>query len=161
MMRRPGEDTIKGMFEFYDQDSNQLISFTELRDVMKQLDVSLTDEQAKNMISEYDLDRDGSWNYKDFYNFYVKVLSDQKQVLTTEQEISSIFTLLDKDNNRKIDCHELKAFMDEIKTPMDMKEVETVVKQFDENGNGMLEFEEFSKFYLHTKGKKQGGSINE
>nr|BAW98166.1 luminescent protein GeNL(Ca2+)-60 [synthetic construct] len=71
MMARKMKDTdseeeIREAFRVFDKDGNGYISAAELRHVMTNLGVKLTDEEVDEMIREADIDGDGQVNYEEF-----------------------------------------------------------------------------------------------
>nr|BAW98169.1 luminescent protein GeNL(Ca2+)-520 [synthetic construct] len=71
MMARKMKDTdseeeIREAFRVFDKDGNGYISAAQLRHVMTNLGVKLTDEEVDEMIREADIDGDGQVNYEEF-----------------------------------------------------------------------------------------------
>ncbi len=58
-------------------------------------------------------------------------------------DLLSVFNLFDEDNNGLISASELTKMAHSFGQKPNKKEMEVVIKQFDQNGNGQLDFEEF------------------
>ncbi|CAN6462965.1 unnamed protein product [Victoria cruziana] len=67
------EEELKEAFKVFDKDQNGYISAEELRNVMINLGEKLTDEEARQMISEADTDGDGLVNYEEFVKIMMAV----------------------------------------------------------------------------------------
>ena len=64
------KEELREAFKMFDRDGNGFICAAELHYVMTNLGEKLSEEEAKAMIREVDVDRDGQINFEDF----VKVL---------------------------------------------------------------------------------------
>eukprot|EP00092_Neocalanus_flemingeri_P003873 GFUD01004170.1.p1 GENE.GFUD01004170.1~~GFUD01004170.1.p1 ORF type:complete len:153 (-),score=52.09 GFUD01004170.1:118-576(-) len=68
-MREPDRDEgLQATFRVFDKDGNGFISPAELRHVMTNLGVKLTNEEVDEMISEADMNKDGQVDYQEFVN---------------------------------------------------------------------------------------------
>eukprot|EP00092_Neocalanus_flemingeri_P091157 GFUD01115535.1.p1 GENE.GFUD01115535.1~~GFUD01115535.1.p1 ORF type:complete len:153 (+),score=53.11 GFUD01115535.1:136-594(+) len=68
-MREPDRDEgLQNTFRVFDKDGNGFISPAELRHVMTNLGVKLTNEEVDEMISEADMNKDGQVDYQEFVN---------------------------------------------------------------------------------------------
>ena len=153
MSGKVGEETIKKVFKYYDKDGSGKISASELKSVMDEMGISMNATQIKEALDSYDLNKDGEWDYSEFYNFYVKVVMNTDKKLTSEQEVRGIFNLLDTDKNGKIDNKELAKFLEQIGTPIEPDMVSQLIEMYDENKNGALDFKEFEKFFNEAMNK--------
>ena len=153
MSAKAGEETIRSVFKYYDTDGNGKISADELKSIMDQMGLNLSMDQIKQAISQYDINKDGEWDFNEFYQFYVNVVVNSQQNITLEQEITGVFQLLDSDKNSKIDVKEIKVFFQQVGYPLTDPEIVQLIALYDTNKNGMMDFEEFSAFYKDAKSK--------
>ncbi|XVF42181.1 hypothetical protein PTKIN_Ptkin01aG0339300 [Pterospermum kingtungense] len=66
MKEAEAEEELKEAFRVFDRDQDGYISPHELRQVMINIGVKVTDEELEQMIREADLDGDGQVNYEEF-----------------------------------------------------------------------------------------------
>ena len=76
-----------------------------------------------------------------------------QQSISVDQEIQGVFNLLDTDKNGKIDIQEIKVFFQQVGYPLNDSEVVQLVKMYDKNNSGVMEFDEFSNFYRDAKSR--------
>ncbi len=62
-------------------------------------------------------------------------------------ELHEIFDHFDKNKNGKIESNELAELLDALGADMSESEVATGLRALDEDGNGTIEFEEFSAWW--------------
>ena len=152
-MSRVGEDTIRSVFKYYDADGSGKISVNELKKVMDQMGIVLSPDQIKLAVAQYDFNQDGEWDFNEFYQFYVKVVVNTQQSISIDQEIKGVFSLLDADKNGRIDVQEIKVFFQQVGYPLSDNEVQQLVKMYDKNNSGVMEYDEFSNFYRDAKSR--------
>ncbi|GME85017.1 unnamed protein product [Ambrosiozyma monospora] len=68
IIERDPLDEIKRAFSLFDDDGTGKISLKNLKRVAKELGESLTDDELRAMIDEFDLDEDGEINEAEFIN---------------------------------------------------------------------------------------------
>nr|XP_022330789.1 calmodulin-like [Crassostrea virginica] len=123
------EEELKSAFKVFDRDNTGFITGPNLRVVMTNLGEKLTDEEVEEMIREADADGDGLINY---------------------QEYREAFNLFDKDGDGSITTSELGVVMRSLGQEPTVRELENMIKEIDEDGNGAIDFDEF----LHMMAKK-------
>ena len=152
-MSKVGEDTIRSVFKYYDSDGSGKISVTELKKVMDQMGIVLSPEQIKLAVAQYDFNNDGEWDFNEFYQFYIKVVVNTQQSISIDQEIQGVFNLLDTDKNGRIDVQEVKVFFQQVGYPLNDNEVTQLIKMYDKNNSGVMEYDEFCQFYKDAKSR--------
>ena len=150
-MSKVGEESLRAAFNYYDSNGNGRISHSELKSVLDQMGLALTEEQVKQAIAQYDENKDGEWEYNEFYNFYINTVENAGKNVSQEQEIKGVFALLDSDKDGKIDTEEIKAFNKQMGSPMTDEQIKDLISIYDKNNSGAMEFDEFTEFYKDSK----------
>merc|ERR1719315_192393 len=60
------DDDIREAFTIFDNDGNGTISRSELRHIMLNLGLELTEDECETLFKEADMDMDGTINYQEF-----------------------------------------------------------------------------------------------
>ena len=63
------KEELKDIFAILDRDSNGLVSRHELKYMMTQLGVPLTDKDVDVLMNDIDIDKDGHMSFDDFMNY--------------------------------------------------------------------------------------------
>ena len=128
-------------FAMFDKDGDGHVTIDELRDVLARMDEHPTDEQLRDMISDVDADNNGTIELEEFIAMMQRHDSD---AASAEDDIRLAFKAFDTDGNGEIDRHELKQIMEKIGEPLTDQEIDTMIAEADKNGDGLINFEEFS-----------------
>ena len=150
-MSKVGEEAIRAAFTYYDADGSGKVSSSELKKVMDHLGLVLPEDQIKQVIAQYDFNSDGEWEWSEFYDFYMKVVVNEMKSISLEDETLAVFKLLDADKDGKIDNKEIKAFLVQIGQTANDTEIQELIDAYDANKTGVMEFDEFAKFYKDAK----------
>lgn len=155
-MSQISEASLRPLFSKYDRRRKGSLNIDDLKAVCLDLSIQLNHSQVQDLMLSFDADEDGEWDYYEFREFYMKVISEKNEVLANQKEIRRVFSLLDQDKNNQIDWMELQDFMATIMN-MDLSEEDTksIIKPFDVNNSGTLGYEEFENFYIEALGKEQ------
>jgi len=117
---------LKQAFKSHDKDGNGSIDYDEFIDIMKDYQIGLSNEQIYDLMRSIDTDKSGTIEYSEFMDrfkvqFNATLIEGDKEVLQGSiREISSII----------FSQH---------------KEIKNVFKAFDVDGDGSVNYDEFSK----------------
>ncbi len=70
--------------------------------------------------------------------------------------VEKVFKKYDTDGNGFIDCQELRALFTDLHCTLSEKELQDVKVDLDKNGDGKIDFEEFSLWFLASKKRLEG-----
>lgn len=132
-------------FLFLDKDHNGLVSFEEyfqavIRDCPDP-------EKNKGIIQEVfnrmDTNGDGNIDFEEYKN--VSKLMEEPKDGEKVDELKAGFILIDKDGNGLVTVDEYYNFLKAVvpEEQINMDEVKLIFKEFDTNGDGFIDFEEF------------------
>ena len=133
----------KEAFSLFDSNGDGTISVLELGTVMRNLDKTSnpTENELQEMINEVDKNGNGTIEFNEFLMLMAKQLEADEE----ERELRSAFTVFDKDGNGFISKEELKQVMKNLGERLTNEEIDQMVKEADDNGDGMVDYKEFVK----------------
>lgn len=103
------------------------------------------------MFERIDLDGNGSLDYTEFV---MATISEKN--LVTQERLKQAFKMFDKDNSGALSPEEIKDVLC-FDSTVDPKEIDAIIAEVDENGDGEIQFDEFcnmmQKFANDTKDK--------
>ncbi|KAK4434482.1 putative calcium-binding protein CML41 [Sesamum alatum] len=142
------EDEFRQVFSFLDADSDGKISAEELGDYFASVDDSLTYEDAKRIIREFSNSRDEESLLLEFADF-VRLMelrdSDGDVVLRQAFEVYEV----DKGSGY-ITPAGLRQVLHRLGDVKSLQECKAMIRVYDLDGNGVLDFHEFSKMMTLT-----------
>ena len=102
--------------------------------------------QSLNFIQ---IDGDGSGSI-DFTEFLELIADKMKTICENDASIRRAFRVLDKDCNGYISVEELRDVMTKLGEKLTEKEVAEMVQEADNNGDGIIDMEEFVEMMMNT-----------
>lgn len=152
----------KSAFDKIDQDKNGEISVQELGTALRLLGLSPTREEVQTMMIGIDKKGDGLIKFDEFLGFLrrshrnldkessmpmdLSNICSSKNAKALVVEAKSVFREFDKDKNGVICAQELGTALRMLGLNPTMKEVQNMINEIDQNGDGMIDFDEFLAF---------------
>ena len=133
-------EEFKKAFNLFDKDGDGSISIKELGEVLHSLGQKSTKSELKNMLKEVDADGNGEIDFPEFLIMMSKHIEDTNG----EETLRDAFRLFDKDGNGYISAAELRNVMTNLGEKLTDDEIDEMVKEADTDGDGEINFEEFS-----------------
>jgi len=124
-------------FGVFDEDGSGSISVEELGSVMRSLGQNPTSVELRDLIKEVDIDRSGTIDFEEFKSLMISRQGDR------ESRLKLAFSVFDKDNTGHITAEEMRNVMHQFE--LTDAELDVMVKEVDEDGDGAIGFEEFCK----------------
>lgn len=97
----------------------------------------INEEQVNDMFNSVDIDNSG---YIDYSEFIVATMNEKN--LFSEKKLKAAFKMFDKDDSGFISKDEVKESLQKIQK-LTESDIDLVISQVDENGDGEISFEEF------------------
>lgn len=132
-------EEVRDTFKVFDKDNDGQISVSELEKVFESLDIQLSAEELSELLKAVDKDGNGSI---DLDEFCVMMAS---KGLDPDEELRLMFSTFDTDGNGTIDKEELYAAMKAMGETLTQDELDEMMAEADENGDGQVDFEEFKR----------------
>ena len=131
---------LKANFNNFDKDQDGLISYQELKELMKQTSKSFIEADLQDLLNETDINEKGQINCKT----YIDIISKLNRKNDTDDEIIEVFKIFDKDNSGLISTKKIMDVFLKIDENIKEEEVLQMIKECDIDQDGYLNFEEFS-----------------
>ncbi|XP_063978886.1 uncharacterized protein LOC135163408 isoform X2 [Diachasmimorpha longicaudata] len=139
-------------FNLFDKDRDGSITKEELGRVMRGLGQFARTEELRTMLEEIDTDGDGNVSLVEFVKIVSNIgnasaaqqtnLSQEEQ---EEQELRDAFRVFDKHNRGYITASDLRAVLQCLGEDLSEEEIEDMIKEVDEDGDGRIDFYEFAR----------------
>lgn len=122
-------------FRVVDADNNGAVSTEELGAVMRSLGQNPTATELRELIEEVDIDHSGTIDFAEFKTLMLSRQGDR------ESRLKLAFSIFDKDGSGRITAEEMSSVMSQV--GLTTRELEEMIKEVDDNGNGAIDFAEF------------------
>ncbi|XP_043266504.1 probable calcium-binding protein CML22 [Venturia canescens] len=140
-------------FNLFDKDRDGSITKEELGRVMRGLGQFARMEELRTMLEEIDTDGDGNVSLVEFVKIVSNIGSassaaaptDLSQEEQEEQELRDAFRVFDKHNRGYITASDLRAVLQCLGEDLSEEEIEDMIKEVDEDGDGRIDFYEFAR----------------
>ena len=130
---------LKANFNNFDKDQDGLISYQELKELMKQTSKSFIEADLQDLLNEVDINEKGQINCKT----YIDIISKLNRKNDTDDEIIEVFKIFDKDNSGLISTKKIMDVFLKIDENIKEEEVLQMIKECDIDQDGYLNYEEF------------------
>ena len=134
------QQEVKDVFEVIDENQSGSIDANELAKGLRGLGLNPTMAEVKELLDEFDADNNKVLSLDEFAKLYVKCMSNSSN---TEDILREQFKKLDTDGNGKIDAEELRKVLLYGEEKLDEEEAQKIIAEFDTNGDGAIDLEEF------------------
>jgi calmodulin len=120
------------------------ITTKELGTVMRSLGQNPTEAELQDMINEVDQDGNGTIDFQEFIGLMARKMKDTD----SEAELLEAFKVFDKDGNGFISAEELRHVMTNLGEKLTDEEVNEMIREADQDGDGQVDYSEFVKMML-------------
>lgn len=131
-------------FCLFDKDGDGCITIEELATVIRSLGQNPSSEELHDMISEVDVDGNGTIEFAEFLNLMARKMKETD----AEEELKEAFKVFDKDQNGYISASELRHVMINLGEKLTDEEVEQMIREADMDGDGQVNYEEFVRIMM-------------
>ena len=104
---------------------------------MRSLGQNPSESELQDMINEVDADNNGTIDFPEFLTMMARKMKDTD----SEEEIREAFKVFDRDNNGFISAAELRHVMTSIGEKLTDDEVDEMIREADQDGDGRIDCE--------------------
>ncbi|XP_060747348.1 calcium-binding protein 5a [Tachysurus vachellii] len=139
-------EELREAFEEFDKDKDGLISCKDLGNLMRTMGYMPTEMELIELGQNINMNLGGQVDFEDFVELMAPKLLAETAGMIGMKELRDAFKQFDMDNDGEITTEELKLAMNKLLGEnMSHKEIDAVVREVDDNGDGTVDFEEFVK----------------
>lgn len=134
----------KDAFKFFDKDKKGYITADDFEKALKRMGTTPTEEDVKDLLKEYDINGDGKVTFEEMVVMTVK----RKQNVEEDPEVKQLFNKFDKNGDGCLNRDELADVLAQMGQRLSSRDVEEILKDYDENHDGLIQFSEFEKMLM-------------
>ena len=134
------------------QDGGGSIDSKELKDLMASVGQNPTDDELAEMIRIADADGTGDIDFAEFVTLMAHKMADEK----SEATLKAAFSVFDTSGDGFISAEEMRRIMINVGEPVTLDDVEQVIRKVDIDGDGVINYEEFTKVIIEEKATQFG-----
>ena len=147
---------LKMAFQQIDADGTGLINAEELKAIMVQKEVSISNKEIEEMINQIDYHGNKMINYSEF----LAATIDTKNFLT-DSRLRVVFNSFDTDSSNFITKENIYIAMQKLGRQITMGEIDEIIRTHDKTGDGKLCFDEFRAVFFDGKAQEEAYSAEE
>jgi len=133
---------LRKAFDQFDTNNDEVISPSELKMILKQLQINVSDKQLDEMIKQVDTNQNDKIEWSEFYT-YMRSTVERKESIET---IRASFKEFDLDGDGFVDASELQSKLSELQgQTIPEEEIRAIIASVDTNNDGKIDIEEFIK----------------
>ena len=128
-------------FNIFDVESDGSIDSKHLIILMNSLKQYPSQKELEKILNEFNIDKNGQIYFNQFLKIMAKRLKNIKE--DEDKYLKNLFSNLDRNNNGLISIHEIRYIVTHSNENISEKDIETIMKEADTDGDGLISFEEF------------------
>ena len=126
-------------FELFDKKGVGKLSTKDLMNALTFLGVKPQEKDVKEILKQVDKDGKGNIGFTEF----LELMHDKMDDYDPESQMMETFRIFDKDGTGFVSKQDLKEVMHFLGEDLTADELDEVIKDWDEDGDGQLNYEEF------------------
>ncbi|CAF1166490.1 unnamed protein product [Rotaria sordida] len=132
-------DEIKEVFELFDNDKDNELDYYEFKIALRALGFDIHKTEVEGLMHDYDRQGTDKITYHDFHEIAAEMVLRRD----LRDEILKAFKLFDDDETGKISLKKLRSVARELDDNANEEELKAMIDEFDLDGDGEINFDEF------------------
>jgi len=128
-------DGLSNCFRFLNKKGDGKLTINELRAGYQSLKKEISEEQVTAIFTSIDTDNSGEISFSEYL-----VAAMTEKSMTSQDKLMAAFRMFDKDGSGLVSSEELS----EILSAGGTADFESMIKEYDDNGDGQISFDEFA-----------------
>lgn len=133
------QNKLKANFNNADKDQDGLISYQELKELMKQTTKNFLEVDLQDLLNDVDINEKGQISCKT----YIDIITKYNKKMDSEDELIEVFKIFDKDDSGLISAKKILDVFKKIDENLQEEEVLQMIKECDVDEDGYLNKDEF------------------
>lgn len=131
------------VFQMFDRNGDGRITRKELSDSLKNLGITISEQDLTQMIEKIDVNGDGFVDMDEFGELYQTIMDEKDE----EEDMKEAFNVFDQNGDGFITGEELSAVLCSLglKHGKTIEDCESMIKKVDVDGDGMVDYKEFKQ----------------
>uniref|UniRef100_A0AAG5D996 EF-hand domain-containing protein n=1 Tax=Anopheles atroparvus TaxID=41427 RepID=A0AAG5D996_ANOAO len=134
---------LKDAFTAFDIEKKGSISVEVIGTILELLDYSMSEEELKEVMEEYDVDESGEIDFEEFIELASNYVEPEEDYDVLRAELREVFMMFDKDGKGYIPVETFKQILRELDGAVPENELDDIVDEIDADGSKTVDFEEF------------------
>ncbi|XP_020089711.1 calmodulin-like protein 7 [Ananas comosus] len=154
---------LKSVFATFDHDCDGFVTSTELEESFRRLGLFASSREVMHMVSKVDANRDGLIDLEEFREIYESVVAAEGDAKSSsgekgggeeeeegEMDLKEAFDVFDGNGDGVISAEELGLVLSSLGLRQGgrVEDCHDMIRKVDEDGDGMVNFEEFKKMMV-------------
>uniref|UniRef100_A0A0D9V1D6 EF-hand domain-containing protein n=1 Tax=Leersia perrieri TaxID=77586 RepID=A0A0D9V1D6_9ORYZ len=136
---------LREIFRSFDRNGDGSLTQLELGSLLRSLGLKPSSEQLDSLIQRADTNSNGLVEFSEFVALVAPELLYDRAPYYSEDQIRRLFNIFDRDGNGFITAAELAHSMARLGHALTVKELTGMIKEADTDGDGRINFQEFSR----------------
>merc|ERR1712225_230603 len=132
-------------FNLFDKKRTGSIPLSDMGAVLRSLGQNPTEAELQALMEEVDKDKSGTIEFDEFVDLMARTNKSNDQM---EEEIKNAFLTFDADNSGYITREELVETLTTMGDPVDEETINGMIAEADLDGDGKIDYKEFTKIML-------------
>ena len=145
-------------FNHFDRDGSGCIDVEELRQVFALISIFPDEEELEELVCEFDSNQNGNLEFPEFVSM---LETKEGNDALSRATLIKAFQALDSDASGFISSDELMSYMMRVRSPgFNDNHAQEMMVAADANGDGEIDYEEFSQFLMSNGGPSDKGALD-